>query len=62
MSIYKLIRITQYTNTLQYRIHYYDAIANVIKEGNDYIIEEWGAVLRPVYDSTKNKLIGFIDA
>jgi hypothetical protein len=62
MSIYKLIRITQYTNTLKYRIHYYDDIVNVIKEGNDYIIEEWGVVLRPVYDSTKNKLIGFIDA
>lgn len=62
MSIYKLIRIIQYTDTIKYRIHYYDDIVHVIKNGSDYVVEEWGVVLRPVYDSTSKKLIGFIDA
>lgn len=62
MSIYKLICIIQYTNTLKYRIHYCDEILHVIQSGEDYIIEEWGVVLRPVFDSTTNKLVGFIDA
>lgn len=62
MSIYKLIRIIQYTDTIKYRIHYYDDIVHVIKNGKDYIVEEWGVVLRPVHDSTSKKLIGFIDA
>ena len=62
MSIYKLIRIIQYTNTLKYRIHYYDAIVHVIQDGKDYVVEEWGVVLRPVFNSTTNKLVGFIDA
>ena len=62
MSIYKLIRITQYTNTLKYRIHYGGDIVHVIKSDNDYIVEEWGVVLLPAYDSTTSQLIGFIDA
>ena len=62
MSIYKLIRIIQYTDTIKYRIHYCDNIVHVIKNGKDYVVEEWGVILRPVYDSTSKKLIGFIDA
>lgn len=63
MSIYKLIRIIQYTDTIiKYRIHYWDNIVHVVKDGKDYVVEEWGVVLRPVYDSISKKLIDFIDA
>lgn len=62
MFIYKLIRIIQYTDTTKYRIHYYNDIVHVIKNGKDYVVEEWGVVLNPVYDSISKKLIGFIDA
>lgn len=62
MTIYKLIRITQYYNTLKYRIYCYDTIVNVVKAGKDYVVEEWGNVVRPVFDSMTNRLIGFIDA
>lgn len=62
MTFYKLISITQYYDTLKYRIHYCDTIVNVVKVGKDYVIEEWGNIVRPVFDSMTNKLIGFIYA
>ena len=62
MTLYKLISIAEYYNTLKYRVRYYDEIVHVIKDGKDYIIEEWGNIVRPIFDSTTNKLVGFIDA
>lgn len=47
---------------MKYRVRYCDEIVHVIKDGKDYIIEEWGNIVRPIFDSTTNKLVGFIDA
>lgn len=57
MTLYKLISIAQYYDTLKYRVRYCDEIVHVIKDGKDYII-----IVRPIFDSTTNKLVGFIDA
>jgi hypothetical protein len=62
MTLYKLISIAQYYDTLKYRVRYCDEIVHVIKDDKDYIIEEWGNIVRPIFDSTTNKLVGFIDA
>lgn len=62
MTLYKLISIAQYYDTLKYRVRYCDAIVHIIKNGKDYVIEEWGNIVRPIFDSTTNKLVGFIDA